>query len=151
MGARLAYRFTSHHDDALDVVQETFAYFAQKFPGFRLEAKLTTFLYPAVKHLSIAADKKRKRFAPNEDDGPEREAPPPETSLESSRAELGVIVANLPESHREVLLLRFVDDQSLEEISQTLSIPIGTVKSRLHHAIGRLREDPTTRRYFFEE
>ena len=42
---RLALRFTGHHDDALDVLQEAFAYFARKFPGFILTASLTTFLY----------------------------------------------------------------------------------------------------------
>ena len=34
---RLALRFTEHHDDALDVLQETFAYLVRKFPGFRLK------------------------------------------------------------------------------------------------------------------
>ncbi len=44
---RLAMRFTGHHDDALDVLQETFSYLVRKFPGFRLTASITTFLYPA--------------------------------------------------------------------------------------------------------
>ena len=40
---------------ALDVMQETFLYLLKKFPGFRLTAQMKTFLYPAVKNLSIAA------------------------------------------------------------------------------------------------
>jgi RNA polymerase sigma-70 factor (ECF subfamily) len=58
------------------------------------------------------------------------------------------VLSNLPESHREVILLRFVDDFSLEEIASALEIPLGTVKSRLHHAIAALREDPRVARYF---
>src|SRR5690349_24540123 len=58
---RLATRFTGHGDDALDVLQETFAYVLRKFPGFRLSASMTTFLYPVVKNLSIAAKRKRTR------------------------------------------------------------------------------------------
>jgi DNA-directed RNA polymerase specialized sigma24 family protein len=44
------------------VLQETFLYFLRKFPGFRLTANLKTFLYPAVRHLSIAARRKAARY-----------------------------------------------------------------------------------------
>src|SRR3954469_3321919 len=59
---RLATRFTGNPDDALDVLQETFSYVFRKFPGFRLTASMTTFLYPVVKTLSIAARRKRTRM-----------------------------------------------------------------------------------------
>ena len=48
----------------------------------------------------------------------------------------------------EVLLLRFVDGLSLAEIANTVNIPLGTVKSRLHNALEILRKDERTRRYF---
>ena len=57
----LAHRFTGDSDAALDVMQETFLYFLKKFPGFRLTANLKTFLYPAVRNLSIAARRKARR------------------------------------------------------------------------------------------
>src|SRR3954463_4905677 len=60
---RLATRTTGNPDDALDVLQETFTYVFRKFPGFRLTASMTTFLYPVVKNLSIAARRKRTRMA----------------------------------------------------------------------------------------
>src|SRR3954462_12657708 len=60
---RLATRFTGNADDALDVLQETFAYVFRKFPGFRLTASMTTFLSPVVKTLSTAARRKRTRMA----------------------------------------------------------------------------------------
>lgn len=148
---RLAYRLTGNHDDALDVLQETFTYFLRKFPGFRLEAKLTTFLYPAVKHLAIAARERSRRHAPQGEEC-EAEARDPAASdspdPEASREALDHLLRALPESQREVLLLRFVDDFSLGEIATALEIPAGTVKSRLHNALARLREDPATRRYF---
>ena len=56
---RLARRITGNDADALDVLQETFAYLLGKFPGLRLTARMTTFLYPAVKHLSLVARSKR--------------------------------------------------------------------------------------------
>ncbi len=44
--------------------------------------------------------------------------------------------------------MRFVDDLELSEIALALKVPLGTVKSRLHHAIRSLREDPGTREAF---
>src|SRR5687767_6237395 len=59
--ARLAMRFTGNHADAMDVLQETFAYLYRKFPGFRLTSSMTTFLYPAVRNLSLELRRKRRR------------------------------------------------------------------------------------------
>jgi len=54
----------------------------------------------------------------------------------------------LSEEHREVLLLRFMDGLDLAEIARAMDIPLGTVKSRLHNALGTLRADPRTKQFF---
>jgi len=61
---------------------------------------------------------------------------------------LTAALALLSDGHREVLLLRFVDGLSLAEIAETMNIPLGTVKSRLHNALETLRNDPRTKGYF---
>src|SRR5216684_3188679 len=66
--AALAFRFTGDNDAALDVLQETFLYVLRKFPGFRLTANFKTFLYPAVRNLSIAARRKAQRYQASADD-----------------------------------------------------------------------------------
>lgn len=144
---RLAYRFTGNRDDALDVLQETFTYLLSKFPGFRLSARMTTFLYPVVKNLSLTSVRKRSRYTSAEETLREAAVHPPATGR-ATRDELAAAVAVLPEAQREVLLMRFVDDMSLAEIAQALSIPLGTVKSRLHNALQTLRKDQRTREYF---
>jgi RNA polymerase sigma-70 factor (ECF subfamily) len=148
---RLATRFTGNADDALDVLQETFAYVFRKFPGFRLTASMTTFLYPVVKNLSIAARRKRTRMASTD----AIETPEP-AAIESAdhrqqRSELETVLASLPETHREVLLMRFVDGMSLQEIAAALAIPEGTVKSRIHNAVATLRNDERARRFFLAD
>ena len=143
--ARLALRFTGRDEDALDVLQETFAYFFRKFPGFVLSAKLTTFLYPVVRNLSIAARKRRRREF-NEEELIEPHVPP--EAVGGGREELAVVLKSLPGGQREVVLMRFVDDMSLAEIGSALGIPEGTVKSRLHHALKALRADPKLQAYF---
>lgn len=142
---RLAQRFTGSPEDALDVLQETFAYFFGKFPGFMLTARLTTFLYPVVKNLSIAHRRKRMRLG--EPLPPDPVAAPAEWAADP-RGELATVLGKLPEGQREVLLMRFVDDMSLLEIGQALGIPEGTVKSRLHNAIAALRTDPRVKSFF---
>ena len=144
---RLARRFTRNDADALDVLQETFGYLLRKFPGFKLTASMTTFLYPVVKHTAFAALRKKKRFESDEDVMGEM---PAVEAKQTSRAELAAVVGVLGEEQREVLLMRFVDDMTLKEIAHALQIPLGTVKSRLYHALQKLRQDPRTRGYFLE-
>ena len=142
----LALRFTGSEDLALDVMQETFLYFLKKFPGFRLTANLKTFLYPAVKNLAIAAQRKARRYQSTEgtQDFLDHIADVPQ----SKANELGAVIANLPEGQREVLWLRFVDGLSLAEIADARNIPLGTVKSRLHNALATLRADGRTKEFF---
>lgn len=144
----LAFRFTGDRDLALDVLQETFLYFQKKFPGFRLTARLQTFLYPAVRNLSIAARQKAQRLQSDESALENIAAPTDPTMPGSVRSELAEALEMLSDEHREVLLLRFVDDLSLAEIAAALGIPLGTVKSRLHNALETLRRDERTKKFF---
>lgn len=143
---RLAMRFTGHPDDALDALQETFTYLYRKFPGFTLTASMTTFLYPVVKNTAIRIRQKRRRYAAG-DEGLEG-VPAPPAEADQGVADLSAVVGRLSPAQREVVLMRFVDGLTLEEIAAALAIPLGTVKSRLHHALNALREDERTRQYF---
>jgi len=143
---RLAWRFTGNRQDALDVLQETFTYLFRKLPDLQLTASMTTFLYPVVKHLSLNIRRRRTGQA----DEDVLAAIPDSAAAPTSRAELAAALAALPAEQREVVLMRFVDDMSLEEIAQALKVPTGTVKSRLHRALESLRHDPRTRDYFLE-
>lgn len=145
--ARLARRFCGNDNDALDVLQETFLYLHRKFPGFILTARLTTFLYPVVKHLALAIRRKRGRMGEGLAAIEMTPAPPADSQREDIE-HLRLILGALPEIHREVLLMRFVDDMSLEEIANALSIPLGTVKSRIHNALKTLAQDERARNFF---
>lgn len=142
----LAFRFTGDRDLALDVLQETFLYFLKKFPGFVLTSHLKTFLYPAVRNLSIAARQKTRR-AQGDTPMPETiEAPTP--SGVGPVNEVDAVLSTLGQEHREVLLLRFVEGLTMPEIAEALEIPVGTVKSRIHNGLARLRADERTKNFF---
>lgn len=144
--AGLAFRLTGDHALALDVLQETFLYVLRKFPGFKLTCQFRSFLYPAVRNLAIAARRKSARLQDSGELNLEHLPAPIEAQDGAGgRAQLAGVVAALPDAQREVLLLRFGDGLSLQEIADALEVPLGTVKSRLHHALGSLRANATTR------
>jgi RNA polymerase sigma-70 factor (ECF subfamily) len=144
----LACRLTGNEDLALDVMQETFLYLLRKFPGFRLTANLKTFLYPAVKNLSIAARRKAGRYQSTEAEQQFLEQVAAAPALPNQTGDLAAALANLSAEHREVLLLRHGDGLTLAEIAEAVDIPLGTVKSRMHHALQLLRQDPRTKQFF---
>lgn len=142
----IAYRFTRDRDLALDVMQDVFVYLLGKFPGFVLTAKLTTFLYPVIRHNALHARRKSGRFAGA--DGALDELPAPLIDQPGDSDNIEAALAGLPAHQREVLLLRFVDGMTIEEAALALGVPVGTAKSRIHHAIRSLRDDPATKNFF---
>ena len=144
---RVSLRFGADREAAVDVLQETFLYLLKKFPpageGLVLTAQLRSLLYPVAKHLTLSALRQRERIDDSEEFDPDRlPAPGSDDPVERDPARLSSALARLSAEHREVLLLRFADDMSLQDIADTLSIPLGTVKSRLHLAVRALRESP---------
>ena len=146
----LAFRFTRDRDTALDVLQEAFLYFVRKFPGFELTCRLRTFLYPVVRSLSVTALRKTDRVTSLDAMREENETAEPmaEPAVVVDDEELAGALAGLSGDHRETLRLRFVEGFDLGEIADALEIPVGTVKSRLHHALNQLRQSPRARKYF---
>ena len=145
----LAWRLTANQQDALDVLQETYLYVLGKFPGFTLTSSMTTFLYPVVKHISLNIVRKNRRFV-SEQETLAQTINTKSGSENTKHAELEVVLNVLSDDLREIVLMRYVDDMSQEEISTALNTPLGTIKSRLHRALQTLRQDERTQSYFLE-
>jgi RNA polymerase sigma-70 factor (ECF subfamily) len=141
----LAFRFCADRELALDILQETFLYLLKKFPGFTLTCQMKSFLYPVVKHLALNALAKAKRFEPGDELFESLEAP---GTAPSEHEALRIAIGKLPPQQRETVILRFMEGFDLVEIAAALEVPVGTVKSRLHHALEALRTNPALRGYF---
>jgi len=137
--ARIARRMAPDEHAAMDLVQEAFITLLGEFPGFRIRAGLRAYLYAVVRHRALAAGRRRARD--RRPPAPTLPAPPPDADTERLRAALD----RLPDAQRETLLMRVVDGMSVSEVAIALGVPAGTVKSRLHKALGALRADPDAR------
>ncbi len=146
---RVALRFVRDPDTALDALQETFTYLLRKFPpagdGLRLTARLTTLLYPVARNSAITLARKTARTQAGDGPAPDELAA---DDAADDRSDVERLLEGLSAQRREVVLLRFVDGLPLAEIAQALDVPLGTVKSRLHHALAELRKSPKVIEFF---
>jgi RNA polymerase sigma-70 factor (ECF subfamily) len=135
---RIAWRITASRDDALDVLQDAFTYLFRKVadPTFTLSTTLRGFLYPTVRHLAL--DRLRRRPDVDVDDLADVLPAPPDPTTGTAHA-LRMALSTLPPAQRDVVVMRFADDLSLQQIAEVSGAPLGTVKSRLHHALAALR------------
>lgn len=146
---RTALRLTRNPADAEDLVQDTYLKAfraADRFePGTNLRAWLFTILHNTARNRArdrardaVMVDSDAAEHAAELAGGPARDAAPagretPESRLlrDTLAPELQAAVDGLPDVFREAVWLRDVEEFSYAEISETLSIPIGTVMSRI--------------------
>lgn len=137
------FRMLRDHAAAEDVCQEVFVRAMQRIGQVRDPKRLKAWLYRIA--TNAAHDYKRRRASDALYNAlPEANLPLDEANLHDSalkeRMYVADLLAVLGEEHREVIILRFYEDLSLPAISEVLGIPVGTVKSRLHYALRKLRE-----------
>jgi RNA polymerase sigma factor (sigma-70 family) len=145
-----AYRFARwlarSPGEADDLVQESFLRAFRAFDTLR-GTEVKAWLLAIVRncHASAARQAQRRAFVPLPDEGGEGAlagtAPGPEqSSIEADeRGRLERLIASLAPEHREVLLLREMEDLSYRDIATATQLPIGTVMSRLARARAALR------------
>lgn len=134
-----------HEQTALDLVQETFIAAARHLGSLRDDAKFGSWLFGIAHQKVIQHWRKPVRdHAPVEEIAellPADADDPRDWLIRREREEeFFARLAELPEPHRAVLLLHFLEDFSLDEIAAITSTPVGTVKSRLHYAKRALRK-----------
>lgn len=137
---RVAYAVVADAEEAAEITQETFIKAWHALPGFRGEAAFTTWLTRLA--LNTARDHLRRGRARRERDAAYAvvatiASDPAEPFAD--RDEIARALDLLTPQAREVVALRYGQDLSLAEIAAVLACPEGTVKSRLHAALTRLR------------
>ena len=129
---------------AEELAQETLIAVWRKAAAFDpVKAAPSTWIFTIARNLRIDAARRARR-AETADDPSDAPAPEPTPEALAAAAESEVRVqgalASLPAEQAEVVRLSFFSDKPHSEIAETLNLPLGTVKSRLRLAFGRLRE-----------
>ena len=141
---------------AEDLVSETLVEAWKSLGRYDETCRLSTWLYAILLHRHQKSIRRaRSRPVPlaalpdaQAEEWHERQAnlPTPEPSPGEAAAQRETVlqlmhcIARLAEKHRQIILLRFFEDASLADIAKVVGCSIGTVKSRLHHAVEKLRQ-----------
>lgn len=150
---QLVYRMVGNAHEAEDVAQEAFIRAYININSYDTNRKFSTWLYRIATNLTIDRIRKKKPdyYLDAEVAGtdgltmysqvaadialPEEEVVSMELQNEIQRQ-----ILKLPDKYRSVIVLKYIDELSLIEISEILEIPVGTVKTRIHRGREALRQ-----------
>lgn len=146
-GRTLAYLHGIVSDDAEDAQQEVWLAVYRHVGGLADPGAFRTWLFRTTRHRAIDFLRRRKREHELIDDVPVDAVAIPASDAEGDdeggpidEEALTAALMAMPPPQREVMLLRYRDGLSYQEIATVVGKPIGTVRTRLHHAKKRLQE-----------
>jgi RNA polymerase sigma-70 factor, ECF subfamily len=142
---------TGSAETASDLFQETWLRVLTRGYQYDGVSRFEPWLFSIARHLAIDASRRRRvdslTAVPDEagSGAPEPHAPEDASPLAAYESlelasRLGSVLARLPAVYREVLLLRFQEELTLEEIAGVVRAPLSTVKSRLYRGLSAARE-----------
>ena len=143
---------TGKREVAEDLFQETWMRVLLRGSQFNGKARFDTWLFTIARNLVIDLSRKRTMASLDEmsdiseegrafeiaTDGP---SPLDEFQIREDRAEVAEVLLKLETNYREVLVLRFHEELSLEEIASVTKAPLSTVKSRLYRGLAALKPE----------
>lgn len=150
---RHCYRMVGNGHEAEDLAQETFLRAYRNISKYNNEFKFSTWIFRIATNLCIDRLRKKKpdyyldAEVPGTDGATmysqlSSEEPLPEQVVTENERwnELQEEIMKLPEKYRTAIVLKYVEDLSLEEISHIMDIPVPTVKTRIHRGREALKK-----------
>ena len=146
----LCFGMLGREDDARDAAQETFIAAYRNLANFRGEAKVSSWLHRIAVNQCLTVKRRAKtrseEFLDDDDGSEERIFIAPLHNSPSRQAEqverlklVRTAVSSLPTELRQVIVMKEFEDMTFQEISETLEIPLSTVKSRVYTALKQLK------------
>lgn len=136
-------------EEAEDILQESFIKIWKNLHAFDQSLKLSSWIYRIVHNQTISSLRKKKSYGKDQQvelnesffaEMAEGKEGLSETDLAEREALTERILSQLPLPYKEVLVLKFLENMSYEEISDVLKIPEGTVATRINRAKKGFRE-----------
>jgi RNA polymerase sigma-70 factor (ECF subfamily) len=146
----LCFGMLTREDEAKDATQETFIAAYRNLSKFRGDAKVSSWLHRIAVNQCLTVKRRAKSRSEsyldeetNEEDrvfvAPSRYEPGNEAELSERLRIVRQAVKSLPVDLREIVVMKEFEEMTFQEISETLELPLSTVKSRLYTALKQLR------------
>jgi len=143
---------TGKREVAEDLFQETWMRVLLRGGQYNGKARFDTWLFTIARNLVIDLSRKRTMASLDEMSDPAEDGRPFEIATDGpspldqfqvreDRAEVAAVLLKLEANYREVLVLRFHEELSLEEIASVTRAPLSTVKSRLYRGLAALKPE----------
>ncbi len=149
---QICYRMLGNRHEAEDIAQEAFLRAYVNIHSFNINLKFSSWLYRIATNLCIDRIRKKKPdyYLDAEVAGTDgltmysqiaSDTSLPEDDVESLELQETIQreISKLPEKYRTVIVLKYIEELSLNEISKILDLPLGTVKTRIHRGREALR------------
>ena len=154
---RVCFRMLGNRHEAEDIAQEAFVRAFINIHTFDTKRKFSTWIYRIATNLCIDRIRKKKPdyFLDAEVAGTEglnmysqiastEELPEEEVLKMEMQDRVQYEISRLPDKYRAVIVLKYMEDLPLQEISDILEMPLGTVKTRIHRGREALRKQLST-------
>lgn len=142
----LAWSIVKDSAAAEDIAQDVFVRVWRALPSYDGRARFSTWLYAITRNAAISAQRRARPLLSLSDAATFAEAEavtgedaPAPGGATDARA-VAEAIAELPERQQQVVTLFYLQDRSYEEVADMLAMPLGTVKTLLHRARGRLQQ-----------
>ena len=153
----LIYRMVRDTETAEDLAQETFIKVLNNIDRYRPEFKFSSWLFKIANNITIDHLRRRQLDTISIEGAPDAvtgermrataiavasggESPLEELESRELGTSIEEAIAKLRPEYRACIILRHVEDYSYDEIAEIVKLPLGTVKSRIRLALGRLRD-----------
>jgi RNA polymerase sigma-70 factor (ECF subfamily) len=136
-------RMVIDHDDADDLIQDTFVKVWKNLPGFRSDAQLYTWMYRIATNecITFLNKKKQKNNIPLDDVSYELADTLADSSYfngDQAQLKLQQAISTLPEKQRLVFNMKYYDDMKYVEMSEVLGTSVGALKASFHLAVKKI-------------
>ena len=138
-------RMVQSHDDASDLLQNTYLKAWQSIENFRGDAKFSTWLYKIAINESItflAQERRRQNISLDDQAASLAAIIEADTNIDGDRLAMRLrqAIASLPEKQRLVFNMKYYDDLKYEEIYQILGTSVGALKASYHLAVKKIEQ-----------